>query len=382
MNAVLRLVALTTAAIVGLASRTSADPFYRGADVSLLPFIEQQGGVFKDNGRVEPLENILVDHGANLFRLRLFVNPDPNYADTGGAIQDLNYDIALAQRLHATGAKLLLDLHYSDTWADPGHQATPAAWANQTLPQLKNSVYDYTLQTLTAFKNAGVPPDVVQVGNEVTAGMLWPTGKIDATNESWQNFGQLLNSGISAVRASSTPQHPIQVAVHIDGGDKAGLPQWYFANLRALGGVSDYDVMGVSFYPNSPSALDNLRNGLRALASGYGKKVMVLETNYPWEGPPTGAPWTVSRAGQEQFLDDVRDTVLNLPNGAGEGFVYWYPESIPVSGVHVWQNGAIALFDQNGNALPAVNAFAVPEPSLLLPVLVLLIFPRTGAVRS
>src|SRR5213078_2584900 len=152
---------------------------YMGADVSLLPFIESRGGSFRDDGQVRPMEQIMVDHGDNLFRLRLFVNPNTNYSATSGAIQDLNYTISLAQRLKASGAKILLDLHYSDTWADPGHQAKPAAWSSYTLgsnPSLQSTVHDYTYNALTAMKNAGVMPDLVQIGNETTNGMLFSDG--------------------------------------------------------------------------------------------------------------------------------------------------------------------------------------------------------------
>src|SRR6476646_6010720 len=130
------------------AATVRADPFYMGGDVSLLPFIESHGGAFRDDGQVRPMEQIMVNHGDNLFRLRLFVNPNTNYSATSGAIQDLNYTISLAQRLKATGAKLLLDLHYSDTWADPGHQSKPAAWSSASFSVLKDSVYLFTKNCL------------------------------------------------------------------------------------------------------------------------------------------------------------------------------------------------------------------------------------------
>src|SRR6476646_5732750 len=176
------------------AATVRADPFYMGGDVSLLPFIESHGGAFRDDGQVRPMEQIMVNHGDNLFRLRLFVNPNPNYSATSGAIQDLNYTIALAQRLKATGAKILLDFHYSDTWADPGHQAKPAAWSAQNFATLNTTVRDYTRDALLAFKNAGVMPELVQTGNEITNGMLFADGSITYTgttqqqNQSWMSF--------------------------------------------------------------------------------------------------------------------------------------------------------------------------------------------------
>jgi arabinogalactan endo-1,4-beta-galactosidase len=354
--------------LLGLAvSPAHADaPFYMGADVSLLPFIESRGGVFRDNGEAKPAERILVDHGANLFRLRLFVNPDPTYANTAGAIQDRDYAIALAQRLKPTGARLLLDFHYSDTWADPGHQTKPAAWSTQSFTQLRTTLHDYTRDTLSAFRDAGVMPEMVQVGNEVTVGMLWNDGKIisnstTANNQaSWQRFGQLTNSAIQGVRDAELPGERVRIAVHIDRGNQDGLPRWYFDNLHnpTWGNVSDYDVMGVSLYPSGTDTLANLQANLNDMVSRYSKNIMVLETNYPWKGTGGSTAWPVSATGQQQFLGQLRDLVRDLPNGRGEGVVWWYPEAIQVPGTFIWQGGAIALFDTNGNALPAVNALA------------------------
>ncbi len=357
--------------MVTAGSATGAgNPFYMGADVSLLPFIEQQGGVFRDHGKVEPMEQILADHGANLFRLRIFVNPNTNYAATGGAIQDLNYDLALAQRLKATGAKLLLDFHYSDTWADPGKQNTPAAWSSLNITQMSTAIHNYTLDTLNAFKAAGVLPDMVQVGNEITAGMDWPTGQINFNgttqqqNQSWANFGQLLNSAISGVRAATPAGAHIDVAVHIDRGNQSGLPRFFFDNLASKAVVSDFDIIGLSYYPTATSDLGNLKANLNDIVTRYSQRIMILEDNYPWTGTaPAGAPYPYTPAGQLQELTDTRDALLALPNGRGEGVVWWYPESIPVSGASIFKNGQIALFDQNGNALPAVNVFALPEPA-------------------
>lgn len=390
---------LAAAAALACAHIASATPFYMGSDVSMLSYLNQEAAVYRENGQITPAEDILASHGDNLFRLRLFVNPDTNYADTDGAIQNLSYDLALAQRLSATGAKLELDIQYSDTWADPGDQTTPAAWSGDSLSQLETDVKNYTQSTITAFENAGVTPSIVQVGNEITDGMLWPDGKIaysgsTATqDQSWANFGQLLNSAISGVRAAQPASSPIQVAIHIDGGANANDGSSYFYDLEHLANVTDFDIIGLSFYPTTTqsNALANLKNNLDTLAAANpGKHVMVLETNYPYEtdtngdtGP--GAEWPVSPAGQEQFLTDVANTVASVPNGAGEGVIYWYPESIQVPGIYMYDGGTNALFDKNGNMLPAVNAFAVPEPASLaiaLPAMTQLLRRRRGGRRE
>jgi len=343
----------------------AADTFYAGADISMLPFIESRGGVFYDNGQAMPLEQILVDHGCNLFRLRIFVNPDPVYEDTDGAIQDLNYTINLAKRIKAVGGNLLLDFHYSDTWADPAQQTKPAAWNSLNFTDLNTTIRNYTKNVLTAFENNNVTPDMVQVGNEITNGMLWPDG---SNSTSWTNFGQLVNSAIQGVRDAQIPGTRIPVAIHINNAGQAGLPQWFFNTFTAQSGVSDYDIMGLSYYPSLNDTLDTMKTNLNYLATHYDKKIMILETDYPWEGTSGSGPYPATPAGQEQYLLDLAEAVRDLPNNCGEGFVYWYPESIQVPNTWIYQGGADALFDNQGNALPALDAFSsqAPEPSTLL----------------
>jgi arabinogalactan endo-1,4-beta-galactosidase len=378
--------AVVLSAAIFAASVARADPFYMGSDVSLLPTIEQlsgdpaggASGPFKDGGVTRPGEQILVNHGDNLFRIRLFVNPpSTTYTNANaGAIQDQAYAIALAQRLKATGAKILLDLHYSDTWADPGHQTKPAAWNSLTMSQLVTQVHDYTDSTITAFENAGVEPDMVQVGNEISNGMLWNNGSLNFTGTtaqqqtSWQNLGSLLNSAIKGVRDAQGTGPKINVAIHIDQGDQDGHPQFYFGDLTksTWGNVTDFDTIGVSYYPSTRAShsFALLQSNLTTMANTYaGKKIMVLETNYPWRTNTslTVPNWPATQAGQQQFLTDLRNMVQGLPGGAGEGVVWWYPESIQVPNYTIYNGGDTALFDASGNALPAVNAFSISSPT-------------------
>lgn len=370
-----------TAAVIaslGINSAARADPFYMGADVSLLTFMQQQHVVFKVDGVAEPGDQILYDAGDNLFRLRIFVNPQTTYNNTNvGAIQTQAYDIALAQQLKADdpNAKLLLDFHYSDTWADPGHQSIPAAWAGQTLSQLDSTIESYTDSTLNAFNAAGVMPNMVQVGNEINNGMLWPSGELNFSGTtaqqeaSWQAFGSLINSAIAGVREAQGSGPKIQVAIHIANGDQDGEPQYFFGNLTnpSYGNVplSSFDIMGVSYYPTATNDLSLLQTNLTAIANTYNKKIMVLEANAPWEATSTASDpaYPDTPAGQLQFLTDLRNTVMNLPNGDGEGVVYWYPESVQVPGYNIYNGGATALFDNNGNALAAIGAFNSTLPS-------------------
>ncbi len=344
-----------------------------GADVSLATFMQQQGVEFFDGGVAKPVDQLLYDRGANLFRLRIFVNPETTYTDSGpnpnyGAIQSLAYDLALAQQIksHAPNAKLLLDFHYSDTWADPGKQFKPAAWTSLSLSQLQTQVQTYTHDTLMAFKDAGVMPDMVQVGNEISNGMLWNTGSINFNSLSgWKNVGSLLNSAIAGVRTAQGEGPKIDIAIHIDQGDQDGHPQYYFGNMTnpAGGNVSDFDVVGVSYYPTTRDyhSFDLLEANLNAVADTYpDKKIMVLETNYPWKNSSVGIDqWAETPAGQLQFLTELRDMLLNLHNDAGAGIVWWYPEAVQVPGYGIYNGGATALFDASRNALPALDAFAI-----------------------
>lgn len=372
---------LLAAAFLACASCAFANPFYMGADISMLSYMQQQGVVFKQGGIPTPADEILYDAGDNVFRLRIFVNPDANYNDTDGAIQSQAYDIALAQQIKADdpNAQLMLDFHYSDTWADPGHQTIPAAWQGQSLLQLESTVESYTDNTLLAFKSAGVMPNMVQVGNEVNNGMLWPTGQLlfsgttAQQKASWQAFGGLINSAITGIRAAQGSGPAIQVAIHIANGDQNGEPQYFFGNLTnpAYGNVplSSFDIMGVSYYPSASGALTTLTSNLTSLADTYNKNIMVLETDAPWESTNTASDpnYPDTETGQADYLMDLANAVRNLPNGDGEGVIYWYPESVPVAGHFVYNGGATALFDSSGNALPALYAMStitgfVPEP--------------------
>jgi arabinogalactan endo-1,4-beta-galactosidase len=364
---------------VAFVPRASGDPFYMGADISLQTFMEQQNVQFFDDGVARPLHALLYDRGANLFRLRIFVNPETTYTTTNfGAIQTQAYDIALAQQIkaYAPNAKILLDFMYSDTWAHPGQQVKPAAWVSQDFATLQSTVRTYTQNTLQAFKDAGVMPEMVQLGNEISTGMIFGTtadpaggrlvfnGSTATQQASWQNLGLLLNSAIQGVRAVQDPLKPIEIGIHVNNGAQIGLPQFFYGNLTnpAWGNVSDFDMVGVSFYPAASAVLNNLGNNLNAIADTYpGKKIMVLETHSPWEDSDTGLdpPWPKTPEGQKQFLIDLQNVMLNLHNNAGAGIVWWYPEAVLLPGFGIYNGGETALFDGSHNALPALDTFAI-----------------------
>ena len=354
------LLTLCTAVAFLAQGARAAKPFYVGADVSMLPELEKAGAVYTDGGAPGDDIKILRRHGINLFRIRLFVDPQHDVTKDWGATQGLANLRALARRVKASGAAFLLDLHYSDTWADPGNQSKPKAWADLHGAALERKVHDYTAGVLATLKANGTLPNLVQVGNEITPGMLWPDGKLDGktpaeADAQWAAFAGLMKAGVSAVREAATAEHPIKIMVHIDGGDRQGLTKWWFDHFKKFG--VDYDLIGLSFYPaaSGEGAFGHLKANLAAAAT-YGKGVIVAEVAYPYRDATLkpGGIWPATPAGQAAAMKDVVRTVRVLP--AGRGVIYWYPEARPVKGLDVWMGGSYGLFDAKGEALPALRA--------------------------
>jgi arabinogalactan endo-1,4-beta-galactosidase len=319
----------------------ASDDYAVGADVSFLKQAEDHGTVFKDGGTVKPGLEILKDHGYNWVRLRVFNAPKelPN---------DLPYTIALAQAAKKLGFHFLLDFHYSDTWADPGKQFLPKAWEGMTHAQIVAAVCDYTKQTIAAFRDAGVLPDMVQVGNEITNGMLWPDAKLPAN---WDNFADLMKAGIAGVAAGTGNSPRPRIMIHIDrGGDRIRTKE-FFDKLATY--HVDYDVIGQSYYPWWHGSLNDLRDNLNFMAKEYGKDIIVVEAAYNWrpaEYMKHPGPFPETPEGQKQFLEEVNRVVQETPGGLGKGVFWWEPA---VTGPLTSRG----FFDESGNALPVVTAF-------------------------
>src|SRR5262249_35575299 len=221
-----------------------------GADLSFLKWAEDRGTVFKDEGKARPALRIFKDHGYNWVRLRLFHSPKslPN---------GLDYTIALAKAAREQGFKFLLDFHYSDTWADPGKQFTPAAWKAKSHEELVRAVFEYTQDTIAALRAAGVPPDMVQLGNEVIHGMLWPDGQLPGRGTT---FAELVKAGIRGVEAGRGEGPCPRIMIHIDrGADRRGT-RAFFDRLNSY--QVAYDVIGQSYYPWWHGSLLDLRENL------------------------------------------------------------------------------------------------------------------------
>lgn len=345
--------------IIGAAPLMPPAEWLVGGDISALPKLESLGAVFKhaEGGPADALR-LLRENGATCFRLRLFVEP----TGRGGVVNDLSYTMQLAKRVKASGAALMLDFHYSDTWADPGHQQVPRSWTNLTGKALEQKVEEYSTASLRELARAGAFPELVQIGNEINHGLLWPHGKLSGTEGGgWEQLAALLKAGVRGVRAATPPGQRVRVIMHTATGGLTGRTRWFAEKLREHG--VEYDVLGLSYYPWWHGTLAGLREDVRQVAAEFGKEVMVVETGYPWRQPSPGSKlregireWPPTPEGQERFLRDVMAAVAAAPSGRGLGVLWWYPESIRVKGMPGYFGGDTAWFDSQGQALPALRA--------------------------
>jgi arabinogalactan endo-1,4-beta-galactosidase len=345
-----------------------------GYDISSLQQVEDEGRTFSQEDGVRPLEHILGRHGATHVRLRLWVDPPLPY-------NDLPRLLAMAKRVKVAGLQLLVDFHYADFWADPGKQPTPQRWQNQDLPTLAQTVQDYTRSVVAALASQGTPAEMVQIGNEVTNGMLWPQGQIYGSGpERWAEFTTLLKAGIAGARAGAPAGQRPRVMVHIDrGGDNAGS-RYFFDHLQAHGVA--FDLIGLSYYPWWHGPLSNLQYNLNDLAKAYHKGICVVETAYPWtfadgDGYPNNVgpgtflytPYRATPKGQLSYLRKLLSVVRSTPGGHGLGLFYWEPAWIPGVG---WEPGAgdawdnLTLFDFKGRSLPGITAYQGAAKALTL----------------
>ena len=307
---------------------------YVGGDISMLKKFLDEGAVYKDKdgNAVEPL-SFMKTEGWNAMRVRLFVDPSKASAQhkKEGVIQDLDYVKALGKSIKEAGFQFMLDFHYSDTWTDPGKHATPSAWSSLNAEQMKAKIAEYTKQCLQELKLAGAEPDFIQTGNEITTGMLWPTGQIYAgggapTGGSWDNFAGYLASAIKACN-EECPQ--AKIVIHTEMHAPADVPKFY-NNLKNYQDVK-YDIIGLSYYPDFHGDLTVLGNTLTTLEANHpDKKIMIVETGYGFEWQLSGGKynftntWPVSEDGQKLFTTDLIAALQTHPNV--NGLFWWYPE--------------------------------------------------------
>lgn len=313
-----------------------------GADLSFAKEAEDNGFVFKEGKQPKKVLQLFRDHGYNWIRLRLFHSPTklPN---------NLEYTIALAKEAKLKGYKFLLDYHYSDTWADPAKQFVPKAWEGKTQKEVEELVFSYTKKTMEAFREANVSPDMVQIGNEISNGMIQPYGKLP---ENWEHFAALIKAGINGVFASIGNNNAPKIMIHIDKGGDKEFTKYFFDKLHTYD--IKYDVIGQSYYPWWHGNLLDLRECLNFSALKYKKEIVLVETAYnfsPAEYINKLAPFPETPEGQKEFLEEVHKIVLNIPNNLGKGIFWWEPAA-PNKGFSYR-----TFFDKKGNVLPVINVF-------------------------
>lgn len=295
-------------------------PYAVGADISWLQSQEAHGTVFSDGGVEGDALAILRDNGFNYIRLRIFVNPrsELGYSQRDGYC-DLEHTLEMARRIKEAGMYFLLDFHYSDNWADPQKQIMPQAWQTYSYEEVCEAVYEHTREVLQALEAQNTTPDMVQVGNEVSNGMLWPYGSV---RHSFEGLCGLLREGVRAVREYAPEA---EVMIHVALGGQAEESQRFFDAMADYG--VEYDIIGQSYYPEWHGTLEELEANTRALVERYAKPLIVVE--------------------YRDYYVDIERIVSSLPNGFGRGTFIWEATSPQWGG----------LFDENGAATEALDSY-------------------------
>lgn len=327
--------------------------FIKGMDISTLLEEETCGARYYDNGVEQDLFAILKAYGTNSVRLRLWNDPyAPDGTPYGAGTNGLDKVIVLAERAKKYQIGYLLDLHYNDFWADPGKQTTPKAWQGMNEDELEAAVYQYTKEVMQTLKDKDLLPEMVQVGNELTNGLLWPSGR----KPEFDRIAKYLNAGIRAVREI---QADIPIMIHLDnGGFNEMYVEWFDEFTKR---AEPIDIIGLSYYPFWHGTMEDYRDRegkpLDQLKGMATKPELVEKLDYP-----------MTKEGQTSFMKDLMELIADIPGG--EGFYYWEPAWISVPGCgwateaalaytgekgpggNEWANQA--LFDYDGNALPAL----------------------------
>lgn len=359
---------LLAASFVALASAVSASAaiWIKGADCSSLRKSEDKGGkYYYSSGAQADALKILRDAGCNTVRIKVWVGSPDGYHGKTQILQ-------IAKRTKALGQKILVDFHYSYTWADPGKQYKPTAWNSYSLSQLNTAVYNHTYDICKGLADQGTPADYVQIGNEINDGMLWSTGRISTNGNSFANLAQLIRSGSNAAWAANANT---KIVLHIAKGGDWNLIKWWFDGIKAQGIWWDYT--GVSYYPYWHGSLSGLQSALNQAASRYGKPVLVVETAYPWTlaagdsmanniglSSQLVSGYAATTSGQASMINAIKNILNAVPNSRGAGFLYWEATWTPVTGNgwdntnsssgNNWENQA--LFDFSGKALSSQSS--------------------------
>ncbi len=359
--------------------------FVKGMDLSTLIELERCGAKYYDDGKEMDILDIMKKYDVDTIRIRLWNDPWSETGESYGAGEnDLKTSLKIAKRVTDAGFGVLLNFHYSDFWADPGKQFKPKAWADYGVEELEKAVYDFTAETMEVFEKEGVNITMVQVGNELSNGLLWPEGKVP----NYDNIAKFVNAGIRGVRKVDGE---VPIMIHLDNGGKNELYREWFDNFMQRG--EDFQIIGLSYYPFWHGTLDMLEYNMNDIAKRYGKDLIVAEVSMGYtmedykeyeklsdeerKGYATRQelvekieyPMTVQ--GQYDFMEDFLNRISHIADNKGRGFFYWEPAWIPVHGSgwatpaslkyiqdpgpcgNEWANQA--LFDYKGNALPTLQ---------------------------
>jgi arabinogalactan endo-1,4-beta-galactosidase len=320
------------------APRPDTAAFATGADIGWLAQMEATGYIFRNKqGKPQDCLAILQQYGINTIRLRTWVHPSDDRASGHNSTEET---VAMAVRAQRLGMRIMIDLHYSDSWADPQQQRKPVAWAGDSFTRLRQDVYDYTRDVMRALQRAGVTPEWVQVGNEIRTGMLYPEGH----TANWPQLAQLINQGYDAVKAVSPRS---KVILHVDRGNDNPFFRSWFDQATAHG--ARYDVVGMSYYPywldgrpDYRDSIDDLGRNLTDMAARYGKEVMVVEVGGEDNKPQATYDMLVA----------VQQRVKAVPDHKGIGVVYWEPQ-----GARSWSKYELSAWGEDGRPTKAMEAF-------------------------
>ena len=354
-----------SAVLLGNSSQTQAATLLKnGVDLSWVANYEAAGGkYYSSSGRLTDPFALLKSVRASVARIRVFVAP--SYRN--GRLSDA---LLLAERAKKAGLEVCIDLHYSDDWADPGKQITPAGWSTTSVSLLATQVANYTASTLNEFKKRGINVDYVQLGNEISNGFLWPLGRIDSANPTqWQNFKQLYIAATAALRQTLPTAKNV---LHLDcGGSDDARTRWWLYQTQIYR-FGDYDMVGVSYYPQWSGDLTKLTKALEVISWEFDKKVVIAETSYPYTSQSFGNDvyntkqsqlkgYPLTTSGQSAYLKKLKTIVKALPNNNGVGIWWWEGLAGRVSN----NNLVLADFGVTNSALIDTRARALPALSSL-----------------
>ena len=331
--------------------------YYKGMDISFLQeYLEKGMKTYDLDGTlIDPLK-LAKKHGVNAMRLRIWHTPE-NVPESGGYCS-LERTIVMAKKIKQEGFDFLLDFHYSDWWADPGKQRKPMAWENLHGTELEEAVYTYTKKVLCALKEAGAMPDMVQIGNEIRSGLLFPDGELP----DYVSMVRLVNAGIRAAREIGGKE--LLIMIHLDqGGRYFYLKDWFDRAFEA--GLSDFDVIGLSYYPFWHGTFNDLKETTKKLIQDFKKPIILAETAHAWRKSKNGfideaqekiAGFAASPLGQRMVLDMDNTIMASLPDKMGRGIYYWEPLCIPRGDEGGWAEN-MGILDERGQAMEAIHSF-------------------------